>query len=548
MARVPATNHVVDPWPSIVGTAIHAWMADAFTAANERYGLRWVAEHRVTPHPDHPGTADLYDALEQAVVDHKGVHVDTPIATPTGWTTIGNLAVGDQVFGADGLSSDVTRVYPVQQRTCYRVRFTDGTDLITDDIQELPFVRVVGRHLYPALMPVAEAADQVWLRQARPYRQLRLYNGAPLDLPERDLPVHPYVLGCWLGDGGVNGGTIVQPNDHELFEHISDCGYKVGPPIGQRKTTRTVYGLTTQLQRIGLQWAAENNSGRYITGSKRIPAMYLRASRHQRLALLQGLMDTDGSWNRKRRQAVFISTNKQLAESAAELVTSLGWKARIYPLVAKGFGLTVQAYRVVFVPFGRNPFRLDHKASQVRIDGTVRARYRTIASIEPTVSVPTRCIDVDSPDHLYLCGRHMIPVHNCLSESSMAKVRKQPPQHYVVQLLLYGRGYRLLGLPVRRVVLAAWPRTGSSVDGLYIWDHPITPADDALIESVFARTAIRARLADQVRDGRLAINAVPATPDPDSCFWCPLYRPQSARDGGPGCSGAAQIGTTSTAP
>lgn len=72
LAALPVTNHVVDPWPSIVGTACHAWAADAFTADNLRYGYtRWLAEQRVTPHPEHPGTADLYDAAELAVVDHK---------------------------------------------------------------------------------------------------------------------------------------------------------------------------------------------------------------------------------------------------------------------------------------------------------------------------------------------------------------------------------------------------------------------------------------------------------------------------------------------
>jgi hypothetical protein len=72
MAALPATNHVLDPWPSMVGTACHAYAADAFTEDNLRSGLlRWVAEQKVTPHPEHPGTADLYDASEQAVVDHK---------------------------------------------------------------------------------------------------------------------------------------------------------------------------------------------------------------------------------------------------------------------------------------------------------------------------------------------------------------------------------------------------------------------------------------------------------------------------------------------
>jgi hypothetical protein len=72
MAALPTTNHVSDPWPSIVGTACHAWAEGAFTADNLRGGvMRWLAEQKVTPHPDHPGTADLYDAVEQAVVDHK---------------------------------------------------------------------------------------------------------------------------------------------------------------------------------------------------------------------------------------------------------------------------------------------------------------------------------------------------------------------------------------------------------------------------------------------------------------------------------------------
>lgn len=72
MAALPTTNHVADPWPSIVGTALHAWTAEAFTADNQRRGLmRWLAETRVTPHREHPGTGDLYDAVEECVGDHK---------------------------------------------------------------------------------------------------------------------------------------------------------------------------------------------------------------------------------------------------------------------------------------------------------------------------------------------------------------------------------------------------------------------------------------------------------------------------------------------
>lgn len=72
LAGLPVTNHVSDPWPSIRGTALHAWAADAFTADNAKYGYpRWTVETRVYPHPDHSGTGDLYDLDEYAMVDHK---------------------------------------------------------------------------------------------------------------------------------------------------------------------------------------------------------------------------------------------------------------------------------------------------------------------------------------------------------------------------------------------------------------------------------------------------------------------------------------------
>lgn len=107
MAALPATNHVVDPWPSIVGTALHAWEADAFDADNVRSGVRrWVTEQKVTPHPSHPGTADLYDAVEQAVVDHKNLGSSSldkirkggPTSPTTGKPTIGPVHYRVQLF------------------------------------------------------------------------------------------------------------------------------------------------------------------------------------------------------------------------------------------------------------------------------------------------------------------------------------------------------------------------------------------------------------------------------------------------------------------
>lgn len=151
------------------------------------------------------------------------------------------------------------------------------------------------------------------------------------------------------------------------------------------------------------------------------------------------------------------------------------------------------------------------------------------------------------PDHpgtadLYDGQEQAVVDHKILGESSMAKVRAAggPPIKYQVQLLLYGKGYRNLGLPVRRVALAAYPRTAGTLDGLYVWERETQPGDDELIAELFKLTAERARLAELVRTGQKRLDQVPATPSHDECYFCPLYRPQSARDGGPGCPGTVQ--------
>jgi hypothetical protein len=148
------------------------------------------------------------------------------------------------------------------------------------------------------------------------------------------------------------------------------------------------------------------------------------------------------------------------------------------------------------------------------------------------------------PEHsgtadLYDAAQTAVVDHKVLGESSMAKIRGAagPPLKYVIQLLLYGKGYRVLGLPVTRVALAAYPRTAASLDGLYVWERATGPQDDALIEEVFALTARRKAMAEELISGRMAFTEVPMSADDDECFWCPFYRPQAKRDAGPGCPG-----------
>ena len=154
------------------------------------------------------------------------------------------------------------------------------------------------------------------------------------------------------------------------------------------------------------------------------------------------------------------------------------------------------------------------------------------------------------PDHpgtadLYDAAELSVVDHKFLGESSMTKVKKAPPRKYKVQLLLYGLGYINLGLPVHRVVLAAYPTTASSLDGMYVWEHETSydGEDGELLRYVFEQTAYRKNWAEHILaspNPEMALRDVPADTGEDrdqECYFCPFYRPQVSRDAGYGCPG-----------
>lgn len=545
--KMHSDNHITDPWASMVGTAIHAFLEQAFDWDNKdklvarAYKERWKTETKVCPDPQslqsHPGTADLYDADTFTLVDHKGLSLSTAIPTPSGWTTMGQLQAGDTVLGADGKPCKVTRTYPVQYRDCYRVTFKGGMSVVTDDVQlwEVTRNRNGGSGYRKETVLLSSAKMQEQLRAANGQRHLRVRTVA-VDLPEAELPIHPYVLGAWLGDGDSSSGLIgVGPADREIFSHVISCGYSLGKLSAREDgfLKHTVLGLSRQLQDAGLIEVTGRRAGNrpVYTGHKRIPEVYLRASYGQRLALLQGLMDTDGSHNQVRNQCVFTSVSKELAYQVEELAASLGWKSYTCSGQAHGFGVSTTAYQVMFTPVGSNPFRLSRKAELVKPKNIAGAEYRIVQSVEPVLSVPTKCVDVDGPDHLYLVTEQFIPTHNCQGDTARDKLRRHgPPQHYYIQMLLYAIGYMYLGMRVDRVALVSWPRTKSYLDEGYVWEHLITPEDFDLVKDVLGKTEVREAVAKEVNEGRLSIWDIPMTPSPEDCQFCPLFRPQAASD------------------
>ncbi|RKS79332.1 replicative DNA helicase [Actinomadura pelletieri DSM 43383] len=211
---------------------------------------------------------------------------------------------------------------------------------------------------------------------------------APFQLPNADLPIEPYVLGAWLGDGrSWEGGLTCF--DKEILEEIEAAGQPVErhPTPGQFDLP----GLTRKIKEAGL-WR-----------NKRIPAAYLRASEDQRRALLAGMLDTTAHVTETGRVQLAL-VNKRLAEGVHELILSLGHRATMTTE-------TSTVHRIDFTP-AETVFRLPRKAARQRKSVHPSTRVRYIVDVRPVESVPVRCVQVDNADHMYLAGRSCIPTHN----------------------------------------------------------------------------------------------------------------------------------------
>lgn len=147
------------------------------------------------------------------------------------------------------------------------------------------------------------------------------------------------------------------------------------------------------------------------------------------------------------------------------------------------------------------------------------------------------------PEHpgtadLYDCRERAVLDHKFLGDSSREKViRHGASRKYRRQLLLYGLGYLRAGFPVDRVALIAYPRTRSTLDGLYVWEHPFDEAAAAELVDTFAETQRRKAYAAEVMAGRMTLEQVPRHPIRDECYFCPFYRPEGGHGTAVGCPG-----------
>jgi phage terminase large subunit-like protein len=359
----------------------------------------------------------------------KALALDTLVPTPRGFVAQGDLRVGDDVFGPDGRPTRVQWVSEVlHDRPCYRVVFSDGSSFVADRYH-LWAVRDRGWENHRVVMTTEAMAATVRGGRRSTHREHRysVHVCRPVEIPLRtDLPIDPYVLGVWLGDGS-RGSNQITTADPGIVEAIRAAGEIVRP--GVAKGAARSYSVGS-----GRRGQKDPRSLRYrltqlgILTDKLIPDAYIWASIDQRLALLQGLMDTDGSVNLTGTRAIpqceYTSTSQRLANDVATLIASLGMKPRINVGRAMLNGREIgPKYRVIFAASPDRPvFRLARKLARLtwRPQHRPRSRTRQIVAIEPCPSVPVRCIRVDREDGLYLIGDRFIATHNSLESAIKA--------------------------------------------------------------------------------------------------------------------------------
>ena len=330
----------------------------------------------------------------------KALALDTPLPTPDGWTTMGEVQAGDYLIGADGRPTRVLAATDVmRERPCFEVEFSDGTVIVADaEHQWRTTTRASRRQRFSAMAGSCLAAGGIRRTQPsrcapgcgddraaggdrartgrRPPESCRRRGPAAV-LPARNLPFPPYVLGAWLGGG------------HELT-----------PPTD-------------------LAQAALHGLGGALDG-KHIPAAYLRASEAQRRALLAGLLDAGGHVS-SSGAVQFAVTSRRLADDAMELVLSLGYRATMTTRPVRGRTAESPAgYMITFTPADR-VFRLARELARQTAQAGPAARSRLITDVRPVPSVPVRCVQVDNSDQMYLAGRSWIPTHNSTLALDLAR-------------------------------------------------------------------------------------------------------------------------------
>lgn len=393
----------------------------------------------------------------------KAQPVDAPVLTPNGWRAIGDLVAGDEVIAGDGTVTRVVGVYPQGERDVVRFTFDDDAEAECCDEHlwvvkdaEARFRKESPRYSKWGVRTAGEIRER-WGEEPAAKQRVAIPTVGRGDRAERPVLIDPYLMGVLLGDGGLTVGVVFSTADPEIVEAVRavvPAGVTVRPRGNAYDWQISGDGrgpgsnpLINSLRVYGLFGKKSEH--------KHIPTEYLHNSPSVRLAVLQGLMDTDGDIGIPHGCPTFGSTSRALAEGVRDLVRSLGGKASIadrQTRFANKHGARVKglpSFRVRIRLPGVDLFRLERKRCR-RKDPTSTTDDRVLWSIRPSRRAECVCIAVEHPDQTYVTSDYVV-THNTYSLAAdfIYRLRGRHPFQWVppapISALMLGVSHEQMG-------------------------------------------------------------------------------------------------------
>ncbi|HVY97693.1 MAG TPA: PhoH family protein [Solirubrobacterales bacterium] len=378
---------------------------------------------------------DVIEVAPLAFMRGRAQPLSSAVLTPCGFAPIGGLRVGDLVIGSNGQPTPVLGVYPQGRKEIFRVSTQDGAStLCCGEHLWHVFTASDRRHGKPGR--VLETREMIGrLRAAHQHRFELPLVSAPVELPCREVPLDPYALGLLLGDGCLTAKTTpsFSTADPELATALEErlpgielrrkdgVDYDLRHIDGHRGGVIVANPVTAALRELDLAGTRSN--------TKFVPEIYLQNDSAVRLAVLQGLLDSDGgpvTQQGRTCRIQYTTCSERLSEGVKFLVRSLGGVCytRVRPAAGRRPGLAqgrpVHHRSDAFVmdirlPAGLQPFRLERKRAAYERHGGGRP-MRFVDAIEPAGEAETVCIQVAASDSLYVTSDFLL-THNTLNDS-----------------------------------------------------------------------------------------------------------------------------------
>ncbi|QFR00564.1 DEAD/DEAH box helicase [Streptomyces phaeolivaceus] len=371
-AQLPAAAR--RPAPEGLLTAFDARLPFTLTDGQRKVSKE-IFDDLATEHP-------MHRLLQGEVGSGKAQPLDSLVLTPAGFRRMGDLSVGDEVVVPDGEIAAIDGVFPQGERDVWRLVLSDGSSVECDD--EHLWIVGTSRGWHRGQEPKVMTAREIRFDTFAADGSSKWYIPAatPVDLGgDSGPPLDPYLFGLLLGDGSFRHNLSFPTVDEE----IRGAG-GVRSPVIQTLRDLNLWGLTSY--------------------GKFVPDDFKNTSVKNRLALLQGLLDTDGTVQADGFGISLRSASRRLADDVAWLVRSLGGRARVLP---KGAAFNVS----VALPEGHAPFRLTHKAERVRSRPKDNTFRRGIRAVEYVGRKPVQCISVAHPSHAYVTDNFTV-THNTM--------------------------------------------------------------------------------------------------------------------------------------